>query len=118
VQLARGSSGDSKEAKRDAFLAMLGYELPPYIDEAEAWQPPQDYRLPRYVAVRNRMVGGLVLTVKLHAQAPLAQCTRRFALAAGECYHRGRWRTQARVNRTQALVNRTQARVNRYSGAC
>lgn len=72
------------------MLQMLGYELPVYRDDAEAWQPPQEYRLPRYVARRNRVVGGLVVALKLHAEAPLPHCTRRFAHAATECYYADR----------------------------
>ena len=88
LQLARGSSGGDNDEAANDILAMLGYELPPFIDEAEAWRPPQDFRLPRYVARRNRMVGGLVVTVKLLAQVPLAQCTKRFARVGNDCYHR------------------------------
>jgi len=71
-------------------VKVLGYELPAYIDESEAWQPPREYQLPRYVALRNRVVYGLVVTVKLHAEAPLSHCTTRFARGASECYHHDR----------------------------
>lgn len=53
----------------------------------------QEYRLPRYVAMRNRLVGGLLVTVRLHAERPPTQCTSRFAHAAMDCYEPDRWRT-------------------------
>ena len=92
--LARGSSAgkgpdEEEEQAASGMLAMLGYELQPFIDAAEAWRPPQEYRLPRYVAARNRVVGGLVVTVKLLAQVPLAQCTKRFARVGNDCYDDG-----------------------------
>lgn len=85
------------EEEEVPLLQMLGYELPPYVDDDEAWQPPQEYRLPRYVARRNRVAGGLVVTLKLHAEAPLAHCTSRFAHAATECYHSDRCATISRA---------------------
>ena len=91
VQQAKSSGTDERaEQSVEAVVKVLGYELPPYIDESEAWQPPREYQLPRYVALRNRVVYGLVVTVKLHAEAPLSHCTTRFARGASECYHHDR----------------------------